>query len=66
MPPGLQVIARALPLTYSVEALRVALVGSSPANGVLDLVVLAAFTVVLFALWPCVYWRNGWTETMPS
>jgi ABC-2 type transport system permease protein len=50
MPPALQIIARALPLTYSVEALRAALVDSSPANGVLDLVALAAFTVVLFAL----------------
>ncbi len=50
MPPALQIVARALPLTYSVEALRAALVGSSPANGVLDLAALAAFTAVLFAL----------------
>ncbi len=50
MPPALQVVARALPLTYSVEALRGALSGSSPAVGALDLVILAGFAVVFFAL----------------
>ena len=50
LPTALQVIARALPLTYSVEALRVALRGGSLAVGTLDLGVLAGFAVILFAL----------------
>jgi ABC-2 type transport system permease protein len=50
LPPGLQVVARALPLTYSVEALRAALSGGSPVRALLDLAALAAFAVVLFAL----------------
>jgi len=50
LPPGLQVVGRALPLTYSVEALRAALAGGSLADATLDLLVLAAFAVVLFAL----------------
>jgi len=50
LPPGLQVVARALPLTYSVEALRAALLGGSPVQSVLDLAALAAFAIVLFAL----------------
>jgi len=50
LPTTLQVIARALPLTYSVEALRVALRGGSLAVGTLDLGVLAGFAVILFAL----------------
>src|SRR3990172_5101117 len=48
--PVLQVIARALPLTYAVEALRLALSGGSLAGAALDLLALASFTVVLFAL----------------
>jgi ABC-2 type transport system permease protein len=47
---ALQVIARALPLTYAVEALRLALSGGSLAGAALDLLALAAFAVVLFAL----------------
>lgn len=50
MPPGLQAIARALPLTYSVEALRAAWVGGSWADVVLDLGVLALFAAALFML----------------
>jgi ABC-2 type transport system permease protein len=50
LPTALQVIARALPLTYAVEALRVALRGGSLAVGTLDLGVLAGFAVILFAL----------------
>jgi ABC-2 type transport system permease protein len=50
LPPGLQVMARALPLTYSVEALRTALAGGALADAVLDLVALAAFATALFAL----------------
>jgi ABC-2 type transport system permease protein len=50
LPPVLQVIARLLPLTYSVEVLRVALSGGSLTVAVLDLIVLAAFTIILFAL----------------
>ena len=48
--PVLQVIARTLPLTYAVEALRLALSGGSLAGAALDLLALASFTVVLFAL----------------
>ena len=59
LPTGLQVVARALPLTYSVEALRSALFGGSPlfsqgggalVRVALDLLVLAAFAIVLFIL----------------
>jgi len=50
LPPALQVVARALPLTYSVEALRAALTGSPLAAGALDLAVLTGFAVVLFIL----------------
>jgi len=50
LPPGLQIIARALPLTYSVEALRTALGGGSLLDAALDLLVLTAFATLLFAL----------------
>ena len=50
MPAWLQGVARLLPLTYSVEALRVALSGGSWATAAVDLGVLAAFSVVLFLL----------------
>ncbi len=50
MPAWLQVLARLLPLTYSVEALRVALSGGSWATAALDLGMLAVFSVVLFVL----------------
>jgi ABC-2 type transport system permease protein len=50
LPTVLQVIARALPLTYSVEALRMALMGGSPAVAALDLAALAGFAVILFML----------------
>jgi ABC-2 type transport system permease protein len=50
LPQGLQILARALPLTYTVEALRAAL-GIGPAEyAILDLSVLAGFAVILFAL----------------
>jgi ABC-2 type transport system permease protein len=50
LPLGLQVVARLLPLTYAVEALRVALAGGPLAPGLLDLVVLAVFAITLFGL----------------
>jgi ABC-2 type transport system permease protein len=50
LPTALQVVARVLPLTYSVEALRTALTGGSPGGATIDLAVLVGFTVVLFAL----------------
>jgi ABC-2 type transport system permease protein len=50
LPTALQVVARVLPLTYSVESLRAALTGGSPGGAALDLAVLVGFTVVLFAL----------------
>jgi ABC-2 type transport system permease protein len=50
LPPGLQIVARALPLTYAVEALRAAIGGDGLASASLDLVVLVGFTTVLFGL----------------
>jgi ABC-2 type transport system permease protein len=50
MPPGLQAVARVLPLTYSVEALRSALDGRPLGDGLLDLAFLAGFACVLFGL----------------
>jgi ABC-2 type transport system permease protein len=58
LPPGLQIVARVLPLTYSVEALRAALSGGLPVQATLDLAVLAAFAVALFALAVCVLARR--------
>jgi len=43
-------VARALPLTYAVEALRAALNGRASVSAALDLGVLVAFAVVLFWL----------------
>ena len=50
LPLGLQIVARALPLTYAVEALDVAMSGGRVSLAMMDLAVLAAFTVVFFAL----------------
>lgn len=50
MPSWLQVFARLLPLTYTVEALRAALQGGTWGDTLLDLVALAGFAIVLFAL----------------
>jgi len=50
MPLSLQVVARLLPLTYAVEALRAALNGGSWGAAWMDVAVLAGFAVVLFAL----------------
>jgi len=50
LPPALQVVARLLPLTYAVEALRAALWGGSPLLAALDLLALAGFAAVLFML----------------
>jgi ABC-2 type transport system permease protein len=50
LPPGLQVVARLLPLTYAVEALHAALAGGSSPEAALDLLILAVFAIVLFAL----------------
>ena len=50
LPPLLQLLARALPLTYSVEALYAALLGRISWQMMLDLGVLLAFTILLFAL----------------
>jgi ABC-2 type transport system permease protein len=50
LPVSLQVVARALPLTYAVEALRAALAGGPFVHAALDLAVLAAFAAVLFVL----------------
>jgi len=48
LPTGLRIVAHVLPLTYAVEALRVAMQGGSFASAALDLVALAFFTAVLF------------------
>ena len=51
LPSQLQVVARFLPLTYSVEALRSSV--AEPAvtyTYILDIVVLALFTIVLLVL----------------
>jgi ABC-2 type transport system permease protein len=50
LPLGLKIVARALPLTYAVEALQVAMRRGNVWLGMLDLAVLLAFTVVLFAV----------------
>jgi len=50
LPFGLQIVARLLPLTYSVEALRVALQGGSLLQAVWDLAALIVFSAVLYAL----------------
>jgi len=50
LPGWLQVIARLLPLTYSVEALQLALNGGAWADAWLDLVVLFGFSLGLFYL----------------
>ncbi len=50
LPLWLQVMARLLPLTYSVEALQAALSGEVFMAGVVDLAVLLGFTLVLFGL----------------
>jgi len=50
MPPALQVVARLLPLTYTVEALRIALDGGSRGTAWVDLVALTGFTLVFFVL----------------
>jgi len=50
MPALLQVIARLLPLTYSVEALRAALSGGTWATSIIDLAALAAFSLLFFIL----------------
>jgi ABC-2 type transport system permease protein len=50
LPPALQVVARAVPLTYSVEAFRAALSGGSALDAAVDLIVLMVFAVVLFVL----------------
>jgi ABC-2 type transport system permease protein len=49
-PPGLQVVARLLPLTYAVEALDVAMTGGSPLTAILDLGGLVVFTAAFFGL----------------
>jgi ABC-2 type transport system permease protein len=53
LPLGLRVVARVLPLTYAVEALRAATGEGGAAPAWLDLLVLAAFTAVLggLAVW---------------
>ncbi len=50
MPLVLQVVARLLPLTYAVEALRTALLGGGVTDAALDLLALAGFAIVLFGL----------------
>jgi ABC-2 type transport system permease protein len=48
LPLGLRIVARALPLTYAVEVLGIAMAGGDARLAALDLAVLAVFTVALF------------------
>ncbi|MGA9347610.1 MAG: ABC transporter permease [Anaerolineae bacterium] len=50
MPPALRLLARCLPLTYAVEALRGALAGATFWTAGVNLLVLGGFAVALFAL----------------
>jgi len=50
MPLGLQVVARLLPLTYSVEAFRSALDGTPFGKDMVDLAFLAGFACIMFGL----------------
>jgi ABC-2 type transport system permease protein len=50
LPLGLQIVARALPLTYAVEVLRAAMEGGWSVSTSLYLIILAGFTAVLFGL----------------
>ena len=59
LPPALRVAARALPLTYVVEALEVATTDGRHLTAVMDLAVLTAFTAVFFTLAAWVLARRG-------
>jgi len=50
MPLGLQIVARALPLTYAVEALDTAIRGGPTSLALLDLSVLTGFSALFFGL----------------
>jgi len=50
MPSILQVIARFLPLTYSIEMLHIALLGGSLGTALMDLAALAGFSLIMFLL----------------
>jgi len=50
MPGWLQTVARLLPLTYSVEALRVSFSGKPGTAALIDLCALLGFSIVLFSM----------------
>lgn len=50
MPPALRLLARFLPLTYAVEALRGAIAGATLWTAGADLLALGGFAIILFAL----------------
>ena len=50
LPLWLRIVARALPLTYAVEAMRSAMGGGEVSHALLDLLVLGAFTILFFVL----------------
>jgi ABC-2 type transport system permease protein len=50
LPLWLRVVARVLPLTYAVEAMRAAMGGEEVSRALLDLLLLGAFALVFFAL----------------
>ena len=50
LPPALRIVARALPLTYAIEALEIATTGGRLMTALIDLGILATFTAVFFAL----------------
>jgi ABC-2 type transport system permease protein len=50
LPAGLRLVARALPMTYAVEALQIGLAGGDVGVALLDLLVLAGVAAAFFAL----------------
>lgn len=59
LPLALEVVVRALPFSYAIDALRAGLDGSADLPLTIALPVLAAFDIILFALlW--VLWNRGW------
>jgi len=50
LPLWLRIVARALPLTYAVEAMRGAMGGGEVSRTLLDLLALGAFAILFFAL----------------
>ncbi len=50
LPPALRIVARVLPLTYAVEALRAAISGAGLTAAAMELIILAGFATALFLI----------------